>query len=337
MCSKSLITCVAVLGLTSACAQQVPEGTLEQIRVHGVSLDGNLEGDDPTRDVLVYLPPSYASEPDRRYPVIYFLHGYTSTAQRYADRVGLPEAADAAIAGGVRETIIVLPDAYTLYSGSMYASSPTIGDWEGFIADDLVDYIDAHYRTLPDRLSRGLSGHSMGGYGTMRIGMKRPEVFGALYAMSSCCLWNEAPSREAVEAQMAERGDAPAPNGGFANALSAQAAAFAPNPDRPPRYFDWPYENGEEVPFVKAKYLANSPLVMVDQYVPNLLRYEGIGIDVGDEDPLLEVNVRLDEALKRLAVPHAFAIYAGDHVNRVRARFADELLPFFSATLAFDQ
>ena len=64
--------------------------------------------------------------------------------------------------------IWVYPDAYTIYNGSMYSSSPTTGDWETFITKDLVNYIDSHYRTIADRDSRGLAGHSMGGYGTWR-------------------------------------------------------------------------------------------------------------------------------------------------------------------------
>src|SRR6185295_9806735 len=72
--------------------------------------------------------------------------------------------------------------------GSMYSSSVTTGDWETYVAGDLVAYVDAHYRTIPNRLSRGLAGHSMGGYGAVRIGMKRPDVFSSLYLMSSCCL-----------------------------------------------------------------------------------------------------------------------------------------------------
>src|SRR5207237_2837279 len=76
----------------------------------------------------------------------------------------------------------------TVHDGSMYSSSITTGDFEGFIARDLPLYIDSHYRTVPDRLSRGLAGHSMGGYGAARIGMKHPDVFGALYIMSPCCL-----------------------------------------------------------------------------------------------------------------------------------------------------
>jgi len=134
----------------------------------------------------------------------------------------------------------------------------------------------------------------------------------------------------AVEAQIAERGDAPAPEGGFANALSAQAAAWAPNPERAPRYFDWPYEDGEALPLVQAKWIANSPLVMVDQYYSNLLQYDAIAIDIGNEDPLLDNNVQLDVALDRLGIEHTFELYVGDHGNRVRARFRADVLPFFS-------
>jgi len=326
----------AVTGtLTAQTSGATAQGTLETVRVHGASLEGNLEGDDPTRDVIVYLPPSYGSEPSRRYPVVYFLHGYGLTAQGFVNFVSLPGAADTAIANGAREMIVVLPDAYTIYSGSMYSNSPTTGDWESFIAGDLVEYIDGHYRTLPNRDSRGLAGHSMGGYGTVRVGMKRPDAFAALFAMSSCCLMNQAPSQERVEAQIAERGDAPAPNGGFANVLSAQAAAWAPNPDRAPRYFDWPYEDGEALRLVQAKWVTNSPLVMVDQYVPNLQRYKAIFLDVGDADGLSTTNVQLSESMTRLGIEHTFELYEGDHVNRVAARFVEDVLPFFSRELAF--
>jgi len=324
------------------------QGTLERIKVHGPSLEGNLEGDDPTRDVVVYLPPSYAAEPERRFPVVYFLHGYTVGAEAYVRFLGLPEVADRAIANGAREMIVVLPDAFTVYSGSMYSNSPTTGDWEGYVSRDLVTYIDDHYRTIANRESRGLAGHSMGGYGTMRIGMKHPETFSSLYAMSSCCLMND-PARggdavlRARERANAEGGEQPAgrevpagragAGGGFANALSAQAAAWAPNPDNPPQYFDLPFKDGELQPLVAAKWLANSPLVMVDQYVPSLKRYRAISLDVGNADPLGADNVNLDAALTRLRVEHAFEQYEGDHMNRVAGRFEANVLPFFSREL----
>ncbi len=84
--------------------------------------------------------------------------------------------------------IVVLPDSRTAHNGSMYSSSVTTGDFERFVSHDVVAWVDAHYRTIPDRTSRGLTGHSMGGYGAARIGMKHPDVFGSLYIMSPCCL-----------------------------------------------------------------------------------------------------------------------------------------------------
>jgi enterochelin esterase-like enzyme len=344
--SYRLVVLLAAVSALAAgpLAAQAPAGSIERIRVPGPSLEGNLSGDDATRDVFVYLPPSYTRDPRRRYPVVVFLHGYTATADAYVRYLGLPQSADSAIAAGARETIIVLPDAFTAYSGSMYSSSVTTGDWESYVADDLVAYVDEHYRTLARRESRGLSGHSMGGYGTVRIGMKRPAVFGALYAMSSCCLlidparggdavMRAARERAAAQGQAQQPRGRPDPAAGFANALSAQAAAWAPNPDNPPEYFDLPFKNGELDPLVAAKWLANAPLLMVDQYVPSLKRYRAIALDVGNADPLGADNVNLDAALTRLRVPHEFEQYEGDHGNRVRERFETKVLPFFSQHL----
>jgi len=190
----------------------------------------------------------------------------------------------------------------------------------------------------------------MGGYGTWRIGMKRPDVFGALYAMSSCCLLidpargGDAVMRAARERPPSQGGEQPAPPpqqtppprgpaAGFANALSAQAAAWAPNPDNPPDFFDLPTRNGEVDPLIAGKWLANSPLLMVDQYVPSLKRYRALALDVGNADPLGADNVRLDAELTRLRVEHAFEQYEGDHGNRIKERFATRLLPFFSQHL----
>src|SRR5262249_31157891 len=145
---------------------------IEHIKVHGTALEGNLEGDAVDRDVFVFLPPSYAKEKSRRYPVVYALHGYSIGADQCTYEIHVPKTIEGAFAHRVKELIVVLPDSKTVHNGSMYSSSVTTGDFEQFIARDLVAYIDAHYRTIPNRLSRGLVGHSMGGYGATRIGMK---------------------------------------------------------------------------------------------------------------------------------------------------------------------
>jgi pimeloyl-ACP methyl ester carboxylesterase len=162
--------------------------SVERIKIHGTALEGNLEGDAVDRDVIVFLPPSYQQEKKRRYPVVYALHGYSIGADQWTHEIHAPQTIEGAFALGSQEMIIVLPDSKTIYNGSMYSSSQTTGDFERFIYRDVVAYIDAHYRTINDRKSRGLVGHSMGGYGASRIGMKHPDVFGALYIMSPCCL-----------------------------------------------------------------------------------------------------------------------------------------------------
>lgn len=322
------------------------KGKVEKIRVHGKWLEGNLEGDSPDRDVFVYLPPSYSSQPNRRYPVVYFLHGYGIGAEAYWNVMTVPQTAEAAFAAGAREMILVHPDAFTVHNGSMYSNSPTTGNWEGFITEDLVNYIDSHYRTIANRNSRGLAGHSMGGYGAFRIGMKYPEVFSALYPMSACCLMNN-PNSVLGGAQAkgkAAEGKADAPKAapkdaakgkGKGGTTPALAAAWSPNPANPPDYYDLPVVNGEYRPEIGAKWYANSPLAMVDQYWTNLKKYKAIMIDIGLEDGLIAGNRDMDEALTRLGIPHVFETYEGDHTNRVRERFEQKVLPFFSQNLVF--
>jgi S-formylglutathione hydrolase len=338
----------AVLFLASAVFAQTNtstnKGTVEHITVHGKSLDGNLEGDSPDRDVFIYLPPSYATNRNQRYPVVYLLHGYGLRAERWMTFANLAENADKDIAAGtMREMILVNPDAFTKYNGSMYSASPTIGDWETFIAEDLVSYVDNHYRTIPDRMSRGLGGHSMGGYGTIRIGMKRPDVFSSLYIMSACCLLNNggggggnraaaAPAETAGQGARGQRGGRGA---GFANAGSAQAAAWASNPNNPPQFFDLPVKDGVPQPLIVAKYAANSPLVMIDQYITNLKKYHAIMGEVGTQDGLAASNKQMDQILTDLGVKHTFETYEGDHTNRVKERFELKVLPFFSNNLSF--
>jgi S-formylglutathione hydrolase FrmB len=309
-------------------ASTVPfKGKLEKITVHGKSLEGNLEGDSADRDVFVYLPPSYASQPNRRFPVVYFLHGYGIGAEPYVNMMTVPQSAEAAVAAGAKEMILVHPDSFTVHNGSMYSNSPTTGDWESFMAEDLVAYIDSHYRTVANRASRGLAGHSMGGYGAFRIGMKFPHVFSSLYPMSSCCLSNNPNSGLGGAANA--KGKA---GGGTTPAL---AAAWSSNPNNPPTYYDLPVKDGEYNAAVGAKWYANSPLAMVDQYWSNLKKYRAIMMDIGLQDTLLNGNRDMDASLTRLGIKHVYETYEGDHTNRVQVRFETRVLPFFSQNLDF--
>ena len=317
---------------------------VERITIHGKALEGNLEADAVDRDAIVFLPPDYNQNRTRRYPVVYALHGYSIGAQQWAQEIHVPQTIEGAFARGAHEMIVVLPDSKTVHNGSMYSSSVTTGDFENYVARDVVSYIDAHYRTIASRESRGLVGHSMGGYGASRIGMKHADVFGSLYIMSPCCLsprgsgggrgaprGNDAANEEALAAVKTAADSAKLPFG--LRAQLASAAAWSPNPKNPPLYLDLPI--GDNEPAVLAKWTANAPLAFIDQYVPGLRRYRAIAIDVGDQDGLRADAAKYHDVLDQYDIANTFEIYAGTHTSDVAVRFQEHVIPFFSRTLSF--
>jgi enterochelin esterase-like enzyme len=342
-CALALLTTIAAPG-----AAQVPTHvpppvaearpvTMERIKVHAPTIVGNLEGNAADRDVIVVLPPSYAASPTRRYPVLYALHGYSIGAEQWIGEIHVPQTIEGAFAKGAPEMIVVIPDSKTVHNGSMYSSASTTGDFETFIARDLIRAIDSKYRTMADRRSRGLAGHSMGGYGTTRIGMRHPDMFGAIYMMSPCCLSArdagqfDAKAGAALEAVQTREAAAALPFGG--RAQFATAAAWSPNPKNPPFYLDLPTKNGVVQPDVLARWAANAPLAFVDQYIGNLRQYRAIAMDVGDQDGLKDDAVKLHAAMDRYGIANSFEIYPGTHVSDVAVRFQDHVIPFFGKNL----
>ena len=307
----------------------------ERIKVHGASLEGNLEGDSPDREVIVYLPPNYGASPGRRYPELYALHGYSISNEKWTTEIKTPQTIEGAFATGTPEMIVVIANAQSKHNGSMYSNSATTGNWEDYMAHDLVAYVDAHYRTIPNRLSRGIAGHSMGGYGTVRIAMRHPDVYSAFYAMSPCCM----SARGAPPAEMAKKIEAAAQSGTsegldfMTRATLASAAAWSPNPKAPPSYVDLPTKDGVAQPSVLARWAANAPLAMVDQYVANLRRYKAIALDVGDMDRLEDDTAELHRILATYGIANSFELYHGDHVSNVADRMQNHVLPFFGRML----
>jgi enterochelin esterase-like enzyme len=314
--------------------------TVDRVKIHGKALEGNLEGNAVERDAIVFLPPSYATGRSRRYPVVYALHGYSIGAEQWSREIHVPQTIEGAFAQGAREAIVVLPDSKTLHNGSMYSSSVTTGDFERFVARDVVAWTDARYRTIPTRASRGLVGHSMGGYGATRIAMKHADVFGSVYIMSPCCLSpRPAPTPGSELEKTLEAVKTPADSASlpfFARAQLASAAAWSPDPKNPPLYLQLPTRGGEPQPDVLAKWAANAPLAFLDQYVADLRRYRAIAIDVGDEDRLRADAGRLHEALDRYGISHRFEVYPGTHTSRVADRFQNHVMKFFDQSLCFE-
>jgi len=158
-------------------------------------------------------------------------------------------------------------------------------------------------------------------------------------------------NRGAASLGEAPRGAAPQGNGGdaargaanrgggrggaFANVQFAEAAAWSPNPGNPPNYFDLPTKDGQPQPLIVAKWIANSPLVMLDQYVGNLKKFHAIAGDVGTSDGLMASNKQLEEAFTNFGINHKFETYDGNHTNHVKDRIEGNVFPFFSQNLTF--
>jgi S-formylglutathione hydrolase FrmB len=189
-------------------------------------------------------------------------------------------------------------------------------------------------------MSRGLAGHSMGGYGTIRLGMKYSDVFSSIYAMSACCL---APTLARPDPAAEAKVEAVHNLEDFAQAdlrtraVFALAAAWSPDPKNPPFFLDLPYKNGEAQPAIAAEWAANSPLAMIHQYIPNLRRLHAIMFDVGSNDRLVgsSTDVQLDSLLTLYGIPHTYETYDGDHESGIALRLEKSVLPFFSTNLTF--
>jgi len=179
----------------------------------------------------------------------------------------------------------------------------------------------------------------MGGYGTIRIAMRYPQVFSSIYAMSPCCLSPnsnldmDSVARAAKVQNLSELGD----RDFFAKAVLATSVAWSPNPAHAP-YYDLPAVDGKVVTETMAKWAANAPLVTVHQHVSDLKRLDAIAFDAGDQEQfggILDSVRAFDQTLTGYGIEHVTEIYPGDHINRIAERLQSKVLPYFSAHLKF--
>lgn len=325
---------VALAALAAAPVAAQDQARIEWKTFHSKAIEGNLEGNSAERPVLVVTPPGYDASSSKRYPVVYYLHGYWAPVEAQQAGFRLDEAVQAASAAG-NDVIMVMPEGFSKLRGGFYSSGPTVGDYENSVARDLVEWVDANYRTIARRESRGIAGHSMGGYGAVRLAMKHPETFSSLYMMSACCL-----TPQPLDVETARRIEAMSEE----DAANAQFGELAPlstlvtwSPD--PKAEGWfkadtgLKADGTLDPLVNYRLAANSPLVMLPQYLPALNGLEAFAMDIGDQDFLLEGNRQFREELDRFGVKYQFELYEGDHGNRIRERIRTEVLPFFGQHL----
>jgi hypothetical protein len=160
-------------------------GRLDEHTIDSQLLRGNPLGDPHERPILVYTPPDYDDNASARWPAVYVIQGYTGHVamwrNRSAFRQPFVETADAVFASGEAPgCVVVFVDAWTAYGGSQFVDSPGTGPYHSYLCDEVVPWVDAHYRTIADRESRAISGKSSGGFGAMITPMLRPDLFGAL-------------------------------------------------------------------------------------------------------------------------------------------------------------
>jgi S-formylglutathione hydrolase FrmB len=298
-------------------------------------LADNPLGDPATRTFPIYLPPGYDDEPARRYPVLFVLAGYSGLA-RAVENVSpwsetLSQRLDRLIEReGCPPVIVVSPDCFTRYGGSQYLDSSATGRYESYLCDEVVDHVDATYRTLAEPAGRGVLGKSSGGFGALHLTMRRPDVFGALASHSGdaafeLCYQPDFPKVIAalgaqpdplafVEA-FVRKEKKPSRDFDVMNIL-CMAACYSPNPDTP-WGFDLPFDpyTGERLDDVWARWKTHDPVQMAALHADALRTARLVFIDAGTADDYqLHLGARqLVARLTALGVAHEHEEFPDNH------------------------
>lgn len=327
--------------------------TFKTVNISAPSLAGNLVADATTRDISVYLPKAYFTS-NSPLPVVYYLPGFGDTTML---DITFPNDLNTAF-NTLHPTIVVIVSGVNSFYGSFFVDSAVTGNWSDFVLKDVVDYIDANYRTIPNNKSRGIAGHSMGGFGALDIAMRHPEVFGSVFAISPGLA---AGNRGGVaDTQMFDNDAhikafitaiAPIKNLAPAAALDAlkqtneyfdiaYGVAFAPLPNPP--YFEYPYTLVNNVlvrdDAIWAKWDAGFGAIHseVEQFNSNLSSLNGIGLDCGTNDEyqwIVRGCADYDAELTAAGIQHKYTTHTGKHQDQIRKRILEVMLPFFSERL----
>jgi len=280
-------------------------GRLDEHTFESAVLRDNPLGDPSQRPLWVYTPPDYDAQPERRYPSVYLLQGMTGQLDmwrnRQAFRRTFPELVDHLFARGeAPPCIVVYVDCWTSYGGSQFLDSPGTGRYHTYLCDEVVPWVDAHYRTLPRAAHRGIAGKSSGGYGAMVTPMLRPDLFGGLAthagdAVFELCYLPEfgtclrtlrdhyEGSYERFWESFRARQPMTRPGDGVLLNEYAMAACYSADPDGTIRLpFD--VRSGQLVPEVWERWLGWDPVRMVPRYAEALRGLQAIYIDAGTRD-----------------------------------------------------
>lgn len=321
----------APLPLTVARQDAELKRHLEFARLQSRALADNLLGDSSDRELGVLLPPSYFEEPARRYPVVYLLHGLGSRLHGHLGNVGVQRRAFREMASGnLPEMIVVAVDGSTSLGGSYYARSPTIGDFETYVVREIVDAVDAKYRTVAEPSHRAIAGFSMGGHGALKLAMKHPGVFTGVGTLSASPLSidvRRALYQRALSGHVRARDPAELQQKyGFEGAwtvasIYAKAAAFSPEPSRPPLFLALPFQQQGKrgAGAVWARWEQEDPLNLLPEHHQALRALEILYMDRGSEETILGVEP-FDRALRRHGIPFQHRVFKGGHSDLYEER-----------------
>lgn len=334
--------------ILALCLPVVARADVRVLEFDSKALAGNKTGDPARQKFAVYLPPEY-EKGSARYPVIYLLHGIGDSHQAWTEQWKVPSMLDRLIGSrAIAPVIVVMPDARNRFGGGFYVNSPVAGRWQDYVAEEIVGLIDGSFRTIAAPASRAVVGHSMGGYGAIRLGMDRPDVFGVVFAMSPCCLdgvedigagnaaaWNSAlrfKNYEDVDAVMAAREFYPV-------AIMGLLISAFPDADTPlGTKFPFQRTRGELVPVepLYSQWLETFPIRSIDEKRDNLLSLRGLAIDFGYSDQFSHIPVASEAFSRELTeerIPHLLEAYRGDHRQEVPARLEKIVFPWVTSRL----
>ena len=319
-----------VAGCSVAAPAEAPpisaaDGQVIDETIAAPSLANNILGDPAERDIRVYLPPSYEAT-DERYPVLYYLAGFSERIGAFGGSKSL--VWEQMLAEDAREFIIVEVDGRSRLGGNFYANSPVSGNAEDFLTQDLIEHVDATYRTVPEAAARGLSGFSMGGSGTVNVGLAHPDLYAALYANSPGLLHEDG----GLESFLASNGSWTPYGATFAPDVAAESPHFRPiQPGVPLAEQDADlvaaWESGYGNLRAKiADYLAQ----------PNRLVEIKVAYGTRDGYPWIpEGSAWFVDLLEENDIPVSEYVFDGTHtVDRVF--FESDCVDFFSRTLSAD-
>jgi enterochelin esterase family protein len=311
-------------------------------------------GDPHHRRFPVYLPPDYDSAPSKRYPVIFGFTGFTGSGVMYLNRSfafqSFDEILDELIVKkGMPGVIYAMPDCMTYLGGSQYINSSAVGNYEDYIVQELVPFIDRELRTTG---RRACVGGSSGGIGSFTLAAKHPEVFQACGNHSGDSAFDSSFLAEIPKfVQAIEKYDHDIEkffraipthlpkDDSFSTLLimTAMSACYSPNPKVKPLGFELPFDpySGELRPEIWKKWLAFDPVHMVEPYRENLKKLEVCFIDCGKRDQYhLFLGARqLHRRLEASGIPHVYEEYDSNH-NLLRREQKKKSIPMIVRALS---